>query len=50
MIQDDGSISNGNRDTLPFDGMADVEVERRLKVVKMIHLYVTFSGFTKLSK
>ncbi|KAH7545969.1 RNA polymerase II C-terminal domain phosphatase-like 1 [Ziziphus jujuba] len=29
--EDDGSTSNGNRDPLPFDGMADVEVERRLK-------------------
>lgn len=23
---------NGNRDALPFDGMADAEVERRMKV------------------
>ncbi|XP_068323936.1 RNA polymerase II C-terminal domain phosphatase-like 1 [Pyrus communis] len=29
--EDDGSAINGNRDPLTFDGMADVEVERRLK-------------------
>ncbi|XP_004293503.1 PREDICTED: RNA polymerase II C-terminal domain phosphatase-like 1 isoform X1 [Fragaria vesca subsp. vesca] len=29
--EDDASASNGNRDQLPFDGMADAEVERRLK-------------------
>ncbi|XP_042941676.1 RNA polymerase II C-terminal domain phosphatase-like 1 isoform X2 [Carya illinoinensis] len=28
---DDASASNGNRDPLSFDGMADAEVERRLK-------------------
>lgn len=33
MIQDDNSTSNGNRDPPAFDGMADAEVERRLKVV-----------------
>lgn len=31
-MQDDTSASNGNRDPLSFDGMADAEVERRLKV------------------
>lgn len=31
-VQDDGSASNGNKDPLSFDGMADAEVERRLKV------------------
>lgn len=30
--QDDGSVSNGNREPLMFDGMADAEVERKLKV------------------
>ncbi|KAH1217322.1 RNA polymerase II C-terminal domain phosphatase-like 1 [Glycine max] len=29
--EDDGSISNGNRDPFLFDGMADAEVERKLK-------------------
>ncbi|KAJ8761413.1 hypothetical protein K2173_001544 [Erythroxylum novogranatense] len=29
--EDDVSASNGNRDPLSFDGMADAEVERRLK-------------------
>ncbi|KAL3519721.1 hypothetical protein ACH5RR_017870 [Cinchona calisaya] len=29
--EDDPSASNGNKDSLGFDGMADVEVERRLK-------------------
>ncbi|KAF5473108.1 hypothetical protein F2P56_009748 [Juglans regia] len=29
--EDDASASNGNRDPLSFDGMADAEVERRLK-------------------
>ncbi|XP_024024041.1 RNA polymerase II C-terminal domain phosphatase-like 1 isoform X2 [Morus notabilis] len=29
--EDDGSASNGNRDLPAFDGMADAEVERRLK-------------------
>ncbi|KAG9441000.1 hypothetical protein H6P81_016854 [Aristolochia fimbriata] len=29
--EDDPSVSNGNRDPLSFDGMADAEVERRLK-------------------
>ncbi|XP_030969184.1 RNA polymerase II C-terminal domain phosphatase-like 1 [Quercus lobata] len=29
--EDDGSASNGNKDPLSFDGMADAEVERRLK-------------------
>ncbi|XP_068640149.1 RNA polymerase II C-terminal domain phosphatase-like 1 isoform X2 [Aristolochia californica] len=29
--EDDASVSNGNRDPLSFDGMADTEVERRLK-------------------
>ncbi|XP_050370211.1 RNA polymerase II C-terminal domain phosphatase-like 1 isoform X2 [Argentina anserina] len=28
--EDDASASNGNRDQLPFDGMADAEVDRRL--------------------
>lgn len=31
--QDDASVSNGNRDQPCFDGMADVEVERKLKVI-----------------
>ena len=30
--QDDASASNGNKDQPCFDGMPDVEVERRLKV------------------
>ncbi|KAK7362873.1 hypothetical protein VNO77_04998 [Canavalia gladiata] len=29
--EDDGSASNGNRDPFLFDGMADAEVERKLK-------------------
>ncbi|XP_021726412.1 RNA polymerase II C-terminal domain phosphatase-like 1 [Chenopodium quinoa] len=29
--EDDGSGSNGNKETICFDGMADAEVERRLK-------------------
>lgn len=29
--EDDGSALNGNKDSLSFDGMADIEVERRLK-------------------
>ncbi|XP_072987720.1 RNA polymerase II C-terminal domain phosphatase-like 1 [Typha latifolia] len=29
--EDDTSTTNGNKDPLPFDGMADAEVERRLK-------------------
>ncbi|XVE88010.1 hypothetical protein DITRI_Ditri19aG0034300 [Diplodiscus trichospermus] len=29
--EDDSSVSNGNKDPLLFDGMADAEVERRLK-------------------
>ncbi|RZC03695.1 RNA polymerase II C-terminal domain phosphatase-like 1 isoform D [Glycine soja] len=29
--EDDGSISNGHRDPFLFDGMADAEVERKLK-------------------
>ncbi|RDY02923.1 RNA polymerase II C-terminal domain phosphatase-like 1, partial [Mucuna pruriens] len=29
--EDDASASNGNKDSLLFDGMADTEVERRLK-------------------
>ncbi|CAK7350626.1 unnamed protein product [Dovyalis caffra] len=29
--EDDASATNGNRDPLSFDGMADAEVERRLK-------------------
>ncbi|XP_044497086.1 RNA polymerase II C-terminal domain phosphatase-like 1 isoform X2 [Mangifera indica] len=29
--EDDASLLNGNKDPLPFDGMADAEVERRLK-------------------
>ncbi|KAE7995638.1 hypothetical protein FH972_000412 [Carpinus fangiana] len=29
--EDDASASNGNKDPLSFDGMADTEVERRLK-------------------
>ncbi|GMY37319.1 RNA polymerase II C-terminal domain phosphatase-like 1 [Fagus crenata] len=29
--EDDASASNGNKDPLSFDGMADAEVERRLK-------------------
>lgn len=32
MLQDDPSSLNGNKDSLGFDGMADSEVERRLKV------------------
>jgi hypothetical protein len=32
-LQDDASASNGNKDPLSFDGMADTEVERRLKVI-----------------
>jgi RNA polymerase II C-terminal domain phosphatase-like 1/2 len=31
--QDDGSASYGNRDPFLFDGMADTEVERKLKVL-----------------
>lgn len=31
--QDDASASNGNKDQPCFDGVADVEVERRLKVI-----------------
>lgn len=34
VIQEDTSVYNGNRDSLCFDGMADVEVEKRLKVSK----------------
>ena len=44
-VQDDASASNGNRDQLPFDGMADTEVERKLKVLKdstLFHFYVYF--------
>ncbi|KAF5728664.1 C-terminal domain phosphatase-like 1 isoform 1 [Tripterygium wilfordii] len=29
--EDDSSVSNGNRDSLSFDGIADAEVERRMK-------------------
>ncbi|KAF5728924.1 C-terminal domain phosphatase-like 1 isoform 2 [Tripterygium wilfordii] len=29
--EDDSSVSNGNRDSLSFDGMADAEEERRMK-------------------
>lgn len=32
VVQDDASLMNGNKDPLTFDGMADAEVERRLKV------------------
>ena len=32
VFQDDASASNGNKNLLLFDGMADAEVERRLKV------------------
>lgn len=32
-VQDDASLLNGNKDPLTFDGMADTEVERRLKVI-----------------
>ena len=32
VLQEDASASNGNKDSLSFDGMADAEVERRLKV------------------
>lgn len=32
-MQDDASASNGNKDPLSFDGMADADVERRLKVI-----------------
>lgn len=38
--QDDASASNGNKDPLSFDGMADAEVEKRLKVVKILMLQV----------
>lgn len=31
-VQDDAFASNGNKDSLSFDGMADAEVEKRLKV------------------
>lgn len=34
--QDDGSTLNANKDPLTFDGMADAEVERRLKVTHVI--------------
>ena len=29
---ENAALVNGNRDSLPFDGMADAEVERRMKV------------------
>lgn len=40
-IQDDTSGSNGNKDPLSFDGMADAEVERRLKVITLLGSVVT---------
>jgi len=32
LAQDDTTTSNGNKDSLGFDGMSDTEVEKRLKV------------------
>lgn len=32
-VQDDTSASNGNKDPLCYEGMTDVEVERRMKVI-----------------
>jgi RNA polymerase II C-terminal domain phosphatase-like 1/2 len=37
--EDDTSGLNGNKDPLSFDGMADTEVERRLKVIYILRLY-----------
>ncbi|CAL9015431.1 unnamed protein product [Prunus brigantina] len=43
--EDDSSALNGNRDPLPFDGITDVEVERRMKeatsVASMVSSVVT---------
>ena len=44
IIQDDNSIPNGNRDLPAFDGMADAEVERRLKVVYQDLLFAQAFG------
>ena len=36
VFQDEYSVSNGNKDMLTFDGMPDMDVERRLKVLTKI--------------
>ena len=36
VFQDEYSVSNGNKDTLTFDGMSDMEVDRRMKVLTEI--------------
>ena len=41
-VQDDPSASNGNKDSLGFDGMADVEVERRLKVRAFLKIWFLY--------
>lgn len=38
VFQGDASASNGNKDSLKFDGMADAEVERRLKVTTLLSM------------
>lgn len=42
LLQEDPSASNGNKDSLGFDGMADSEVERRLKVSCLAEIYICF--------
>jgi hypothetical protein len=52
-LQDDASASNGNKDPLSFDGMADTEVERRLKVIYYVWncwVYVCILDSIKSSK
>lgn len=37
VFQDEYSLSNGNKDMPTFDGMPDMEVDRRMKVLTKIN-------------
>ncbi|AQK53888.1 RNA polymerase II C-terminal domain phosphatase-like 1 [Zea mays] len=47
LITDDENVAlvNGNRDSLPFDGMADAEVERRMKEANAQSFHQTAGDF-----